>query len=82
MLQREQSAIERELGTAITWQENPAQNRRLIILRRPGIDPTIRDEWTKQHTWLMETLDRFYRVFTQRVKALDASEYDVDEEAT
>ena len=35
-----------------------------------------RDRWPTYYRWLCETLERFYEVFSDRVKFLDATAYE------
>ena len=38
-------------------------------------DPNNRQDWPRQHRWLLNQLERFQSVFGQRVKSLRASDY-------
>jgi hypothetical protein len=45
------------------------------------MNPLIREQWPEQHVWLWEKLEAFKKEFAPRVKKLDASDYEVDEQA-
>jgi hypothetical protein len=41
-------------------------------LRLRDADPMEKQDWPRQHLWLAETLERFHKTFTPRVKAVGA----------
>ena len=63
-----ESEIGAELGAELEWQENPKQNYIRLYLRK--IDLTNKRDWDRQHQWLCEQLETFYRVFSERIRAL------------
>ena len=67
-LKMSKTEIESEIGAELEWQENPKQNYIRLYLR--NIDLTNQRDWGKQHRWLCEQLETFYRVFSERIKAL------------
>jgi hypothetical protein len=74
LLQADRAAIEAELGTVPEWRELPHRKQSHVVLVKPA-DPTLRTDWPAQHQWFLSTLERFHKVFSQRVKALpDATE--------
>jgi hypothetical protein len=75
LLQEQQEEIEDEIGTSLDWREMPDQKSSRIFLILDGTDPADREDWPRQHTWLVEKLRLFYRAFAPRVRELDASEY-------
>lgn len=62
--------IEREIGYALEWQELPNNVASRISIYLPA-DPSKREDWPRQHTWIVEQLRNFRRVFQGRVRALD-----------
>jgi hypothetical protein len=63
-----------ELGP-LDWQELPhRRDCRIAQFRAADIDD--RTKWTEQHAWLLERLQAFRRVFTDRVRALELGEDD------
>ena len=74
LLHQEKDAIESEIGYQLRWRELPNNKSSDIGINR-SFDPTDRSEWPKQHAWLKEQLEAFYRVFSSRVKTLNAEDY-------
>jgi hypothetical protein len=68
----QKDAIEAEMGAPLDWRELPNKKSSRILLFKKGTDPEQRDDWPAQHAWLMDTLDRFAKVFRPRVMALSA----------
>ena len=71
--------IEKGVGFPLEWQELPRKKESRIEIRRSDCDPTNQNGWHDQHEWIAERLDALYRVFSPRVKALDASELEIEE---
>ena len=67
-LKKSKKEIESAIGVELEWEENPKQNYIRLYLR--NIDLTEQRDWGRQHKWLCEQLETFYRVFSERVKAL------------
>lgn len=63
--------IENEMGEPLNW-HNPTDKRVCRIYLRCGADLENRDDWSKQHSWLLEKLELLYKVFVIRVKNLTA----------
>ena len=61
--------IENEMGEPLNW-HNPTDKRVCRIYLRCGADLENRDDWSKQHSWLLEKLELLYKVFVIRVKNL------------
>lgn len=80
LLHQQRELIESELGEPLEWYEQEGTVMRRAFLRK---DANIADrtKWTEQHTWLKEKLEALRRVFSQRVKKLDARDYQPPEEA-
>lgn len=72
LLQEDKSSIEEAIGTNLEWRENPKQNR---IILSDHMDPKDRSKWPKQHAWLLEKLELFCKVFSSRIKNLDATQF-------
>ena len=63
------------LGTAeLEWREQTGKRESAVVLQT-GADPAEREGWEEQHGWLLERLEQFHRVFSPRVRTLDADEY-------
>lgn len=75
LLEQDKVNIEKEVGDELKWEERPGRKRSYISLSLKKIDLENRGGWSGQHEWLCERLEKFHRVFSSRVKALDASNY-------
>lgn len=66
----DRSAIESEFGEVpLTWTSTPKRYR--IVAERLGSDIEDPDRWPEQHAWFLEFLNRFRRVFKDRIAVLD-----------
>jgi hypothetical protein len=76
--------IEREFGAALDWQELPTKKASRIALFRQGVDPADEVQRQDLHTWMLDKMERFRRVFAKRVRALtmDASQEAALEDAS
>ena len=74
LLELDRDRIEQELGTALEWHLKPETKVSYLRLTRPDEDYRVRARWPEQHEWLVTWLDRFERVFRDRVRALDPAE--------
>lgn len=72
--QREQ--IESNIGEELDWEEMPNRKESRISVWLTA-DPLNRADWERQHTWLAERLEAFFRVLSPRVKAMGATDYNV-----
>lgn len=79
LLRKEQDAIEKEVGSKLEWREMPDKKQSRIILQKNGVNPIDKNDWVEQHAWLTDTLEKFHKAFSPRIKKLDASNYDPDE---
>jgi Domain of unknown function (DUF4268) len=80
LLEEEKENIEKELGSSLLWRELPNNKESQILLRFPDNDPLNKDHWPKQHACLCENLENFHKVFSGRVKSLNADDYQPPEE--
>jgi len=74
LLMRDKDTIEQEMGTVLEWQELPEKTASRIALYKSA-DATDESAWPSQHQWFKETIERFDRVFRQRVKNLNPEEW-------
>lgn len=72
MTQKEE--IESEIGPGVEWKELPERTACRIILRLKDADFSRKDDWGRQHTWLMNNLAAFKRAFGSRIKGLGLRE--------
>lgn len=76
LLFQDKDAIEREIGGELEWRELPDQKDSQVRLQLFDKDPNDRDTWPTLHSWLANTLEGFHGTFSQRVKSLQASDYE------
>lgn len=75
LLKREKDRIEAEVGEPLVWYEPAnAQRRKIQLIRKADIE--ARDTWGEQHAWLREKLEKLDVAFRQRVRKLDAADFD------
>ncbi len=79
LLERDKADIEKEVGAKLEWEERYGKKQSYISRSLEEIDLENRGDWDSQHQWLCEQLEIFHKVFSPRVKALDASDYIADE---
>lgn len=72
-------AIETEIDTQLEWAKQPSNIVSRIILRRKG-DPTDESAWPELAEWTAKTLEKFDAVFRERVKNLNAADWQPDDE--
>ncbi len=72
LLKAQRDAIERELGFPLEWEDMPAYRDCRISAYLDEADPDDQSDWPRQHDWLAKRLNDMYRVFSRRVRALDA----------
>ena len=74
LLNEQRNQIEQELGYSLEWEHNPGQRRQRIAIYR-NADIGDQGDWPRQHEWLATHLNDFHRVFSNRVRALDADDW-------
>ena len=79
LIQEDKEAIEKELDTPLDWLDNPGKKQSRIVLMKYDTDPTNRNDWPNQHKWIADNLEAFHRVFSNRVKNLNADDYQPEE---
>lgn len=55
--------VEARFGHPLSWQRLDGRKQSRIALYREGTDPTDENDWTAQHAWMVEQLERFFEVF-------------------
>lgn len=78
LLAQEKDAIEAELGAALTWQPLPGKKFTRILLTRENTDFSKESQWPEQHAWFIDRLERFYAVFADRIRNLNAEDWKPD----
>ncbi len=69
LLAKDKEVIEKEMGSALEWRENPEKNRSSILLFF-NANPAEELNWNLQNDWLRNALEKFDNVFRQRIKNL------------
>ena len=82
LLEREKADIEEEIGDKLEWDIKYGRQQNYIGVSLYNTDPEDRENWNRQHGWLCEQLEIFHKVFSPRVKELDASDYVPEEDET
>jgi hypothetical protein len=73
ILELHKAEIEVEFGESLIWYSNPeARSCRIFIRRSTNLN--ARDNWSEQHKWLRDKLDKLHKVFSTRVKQLSLDE--------
>jgi hypothetical protein len=67
-LMQKQSLIEERLGK-LTWNDSASKDRNIMLFLDPA-DPTDREDWPRQHQWLIDTLGAFHATFSPLIKTL------------
>lgn len=75
----QKEAIENEMGEELVWNEFPDKKTSYISIYRKNVNPKIRSEWEEQHKDMLDSLERFHKVFAERIKSLDAGNYQPEE---
>lgn len=82
LLKQDRIEIEQEVSAELEWSEKAGGVESDINLFQREIDLEDRQDWNRQHQWLCEKLETFHKVFSPRVKKLDASNYFPEEDET
>ena len=75
LLEGDKVDIEEDIGAELEWDEKQGRKQNYISLSLDDTNPEDRQDWNRQHQWLCEQLETFHKVFSPRVKELDASDY-------
>src|SRR5690606_23122082 len=66
----QQDEVEAKCGQSLSWQRLDGRKQSRIALYREDTDPTNEADWTAQHAWMVEQLERFHTVFRPYALAL------------
>lgn len=69
-LEKQRAAIEAEMGEPLTWWELPDKQSSYIGLYRGDSNSTNEAAWSDLISWMAATLEKYDRVFRDRVRAL------------
>jgi hypothetical protein len=74
LLAAEREAIADAIDLPLIWDASE-EHTGVIACTLTGADLTDRDRWPAYHAWFCDCLERFYEVFFDRIKRLDAAAY-------
>lgn len=80
LLEDEKEQIESEIGEKLIWYELPDKKSSHIRLLHENIDPKKKTDWKSIQQELLQMLEAMYRTFSERVKKLDAGEYESEQD--
>lgn len=75
LLLQQKEAIEAAVEAPLDWEELPERRDSRIFCYLNGVDPEDEADWPRQHTWLAQRLNALHHALSQRVKALNADEW-------
>jgi hypothetical protein len=75
LLEQQKEAIEKELGYPLAWEELPERQDSRVAVYLEDVDPEREADWPRQHEWLAKRLNELHRALAQRVKLLDADDW-------
>lgn len=75
LLQEQRDEIEQEIGAPLKWEELSSGRDSRIAIYLPETDPDSDGDWPRQHRWLASKVNDFHRVFRERVRLLDADQW-------
>lgn len=74
LLAHERELIADEIGLPLIWDDSGEQTCVIACLLE-NVDFDNRDHWPHYQAWFCDCLERFYEVFFERIKQLDANGY-------
>jgi hypothetical protein len=80
LLNQQKLDIEEELGFPLIWMELPDRKACRILYNLENSDPLNQQRWPEYRQWMKERLERLNNVFRQRVRALNANDWQTEEE--
>jgi Domain of unknown function (DUF4268) len=75
LLEDDRQAIENEMGTALEWEPQNNDLGYTIACVLAEADLGVREQWADYYQWLCAYLEQFYEVFVDRIKRLNANDY-------
>lgn len=74
LLAHERELIADEIGLPLIW-DDAGEHTCVIASALAAVDLADRDRWPDYQAWFCDCLERFYEVFFERIKQLDANGY-------
>ena len=76
LLKEEREEIESEFGESLIWQEKIPN----VVVQQGFENLTDESDWSNQHKWLADNLEKLDKIFRPRVKALNAAGWESSED--
>jgi hypothetical protein len=70
LLAADRDAIEQEFGGPLDWQRLDDKKACRVAVFRTDMDPNIEAQRPSQYQWFLDQMERFSRVFRDRIRAL------------
>ena len=78
LLESQKQEIEADIGHKLVWDELPDKKTSYVSFYGDA-SPKKQEEWPNQHNFLRETLEGMHKAFYERIKTLDAGDYQPEE---
>ena len=72
----QKDSIESDFGAPLEWLELPEKKQARIVYYKQNCDLYSRERWAEYMSWMREFLEKFDKVFRNRVKVLEKAEGD------
>ena len=82
LLRQQRVDIEKEIGEELSWEKKPSKKESSVGLYDTTRNCQDREQWPEQQSFLLDVLERFHRAFAERIKKLDAGDYQPDSTTT
>ena len=80
LLERNRIEFDKKFGESLEWSERPGKKQKYLKLRLDNADPVNRDDWSRQHAWIHDGLERLHKTFSEPFRSLDPADYSPDED--
>ncbi len=80
LLREQEAAIEADLGSEVRWELAPQYKMSWVSHRLTDVALDDRGRWPELHAWVAERLDAFHKAFSSRVKALNAADWQPEDD--
>jgi len=75
LLLQDKDKIESEIGNKLEWRELPDNTKSEISFSKDGVNTQNENDWSNQHKWFKENIEKFDKVFRKRIKKLNAEDW-------
>ena len=81
LLEEQREEIHTEMGETLEWIELSGNQRGRICLHKSDTDPLGENDWPHQYEWFAAKLELFDKVFRERIRGLDATDWVIVDDA-